>query len=553
MVEATLQDQAKLHMAVLQEAYKWLMLDDPDCPKATVRTGMPTQEELAGIREQSRWFAKYQPFYISALSNRQNYTVGSGHRYTVRAKEDQEVDADTLAKAKAEIDEFREREGWQFRQQEMQCRFDRDGEVFLRMFVGSDGRLRVRFIEPEHIATPPGQLGNTRIRSGVEHADGDVETPVTYYYQVDPQRPDRFDTIDASEIQHRKAGVDCTWPRGLPLCEAAAINDNLRRSLKLLRNITTAAGIQTAIAIVRKHAASSTKSVQEYAAAAATRQVSDGETMRDYQRFPSGAVVDLPNGVEYDFPAGGIDVTKFAAGVQAELRAISAALAMPEFMLTADASNANYASTMVAEGPAVKMFERLQAQTIWYDAAILRRVVAVAEDAGRLPAGISQMVAIEAEAPITQARDRLAEAQADQILLVNGVASPQSVAGRHGYDWAQERQLMDQAEEETGTGIVDGDPDDPEATPDATPTPDIDTSGETDIQKLGLNGAQIDSLLAIVDQVGAGTMEKDTAQAVMAVAFPFIGAEQLRTLIATLRARKVTSPTTEIGHGEETQ
>ena len=38
--------------------------------------------------------------------------------------------------------------------------------------------------------------------------------------------------------------------------------------------------------------------------------------------------------------------------LQAELRAIAARLVMPEFMLTSDASNANYASTMVAEGPA---------------------------------------------------------------------------------------------------------------------------------------------------------------------------------------------------------
>ena len=40
--------------------------------------------------------------------------------------------------------------------------------------------------------------------------------------------------------------------------------------------------------------------------------------------------------------------------LQAELRAIASRLVMPEFMLTSDASNANYASTMVAEGPAVQ-------------------------------------------------------------------------------------------------------------------------------------------------------------------------------------------------------
>ena len=41
---------------------------------------------------------------------------------------------------------------------------------------------------------------------------------------------------------------------------------------------------------------------------------------------------------------------------------------MPEFMFTSDASNANYSSTLVAEGPAVKMFERLQASMIEQDA-----------------------------------------------------------------------------------------------------------------------------------------------------------------------------------------
>ena len=55
--------------------------------------------------------------------------------------------------------------------------------------------------------------------------------------------------------------------------------------------------------------------------------------------------------MEYDFPARGLDASSFVAVLQAELRAIAARLVMPEFMFTSDASNANYASTMVAEGP----------------------------------------------------------------------------------------------------------------------------------------------------------------------------------------------------------
>lgn len=521
-------------LALLREALEWLTRDDPDWPKPLWRIGVPTDADLTAMRDQSRWFARRQPFYVSALTNRQNYVVGSGHRYTVRARSGQDIDAETLAAVLGEIEQFTEREAWQFRQQESQWRFDRDGEVFLRMFTGSDGRLSVRYIEPEQIATPPGHSGEF-VRCGIEHVPGDVETPLAYYYRPDTMRPDRYERIEAGKIQHRKAGVDSTWPRGLPLCESAAINENLRRSWKLLRNITTVAGIQAAVAIVRSHARTGGGSVQEYATRAATHQVTDGQTTRDYQHFPPGAVVDLPPGVQYDFPAGGIDVTRFSAGVQAELRAIAAALNMPEFMLTADASNANYASTMVAEGPAVKMFERLQSQAIWEDTAILRRVIESAESAGRLPDGISRMVILDAEAPITQARNRLAEAQADQILLVQGVVSPQSVAARHGYDWQQERQLQDEAEEESGMALAGDVGDEPTGEPEA-PTVQTETKG-SDVQASGLNGAQISSMVEITQAVAAATMTKDTAKAVLQVSFPLTAKDMIDRIVDGIEVR----------------
>jgi len=447
------QDALAKPLVTLQEAIQWLARDDPDYPKPTVRSsGIPTAEELRMLRDESRWFARRQPFYISALVNRINYLVGSGHRYTIRARKGQEIDDQTLERATGEIEEFTERVGWQFRQEEIQRRLDRDGEAFLRFFRLADGRLDIRFIEPERIRTPPGHLANPPVRSGVEHAPGDEETAVAYWYQSDPSRPDRFERIEAAEIQHRRAGVDSTWPRGLPLSEGIA--DNLRRSWKLLRNITTVAGIQAAIAIVRKHNRATGGTVQEYAARAAQQNnPGTGTATEDYQRFVPGAIVDTPSGVEYDFPAGGIDVAKFTAGVQAELRAMASALVMPEFMLTADASNANYSSTMVAEGPSVKNFERLQSSIIWADCEVLRRVLQEAESAGRLPEGLHRMVVIDGEAPLTQARDRLAEAQADEIHVRNGAMSPQTMAGRDGRDWGQERELMDAAEEATGIGL----------------------------------------------------------------------------------------------------
>ena len=112
-------------------------------------------------------------------------------------------------------------------------------------------------------------------------------------------------------------------------------------------------------------------------------------------------------GTDYEFPAAAIDAASYVAVLQAELRAIAARLVMPEFMFTSDASNANYSSTMVAEGPAVKMFDRLQRDMIEDDIELLFRVVGHAVVAGRLPADALSAVDIRAIAPTLAVRDRL--------------------------------------------------------------------------------------------------------------------------------------------------
>ena len=107
---------------------------------------------------------------------------------------------------------------------------------------------------------------------------------------------------------------------------------------------------------------------------------------------------------------------------------------MPEFMFTSNAQNANYSSTMVAEGPAVKMFDRLQQDMIEDDVELLFRVVGYAVAAGRLPAEAPAAVNIQAIAPTLAVRDRLRDAQADQILVRNGAMSAATMAMRHGLD-----------------------------------------------------------------------------------------------------------------------
>ena len=141
------------------------------------------------------------------------------------------------------------------------------------------------------------------------------------------------------------------------------------------------------------------------------------------------------------------------AVLQAELRAIASRLVMPEFMLTSDASNANYASTMVAEGPAVRMFQRLQQDMVEDDREVMRRVLAAAADAGRLAREALDLVEIQAVPPSLAVRDRLKEAQADQILLRNGAMSVQTRAMRHGLEPDKEAELIRQPAEWPKTNV----------------------------------------------------------------------------------------------------
>lgn len=397
-----------------------------------------TDRDLAAIRDESRWFAANHPFAAAALEVRASYIVGTGHTYSIRPKPGIAIDDDDVRRIEAEIVDFTERNLWQHRQIENQIRLDRDGEVFIRVF-DVNGRLAVRYIEPELVTAPPGE--NAPL--GIVLDPRDAETVSGYWVRWPGMRPEN-ELLPAESVQHRKLNADLSMPRGIPTL--FAVRANLRRAWKLLRNMTTVASIQAAVAAVRMHGATNAGSVQQFTMQ--MQQVPRSErTPRTYEQFEPGTILDVAPGIDVKFPAEGINIANYVQGVQAELRAVAARLAMPEYMLSGDASNANYASTLVAEGPAVKMFERLQSYTIWWDTELLRRALLLAERYGRLPVGVTEAVVIDAEAPLTQSRNRLAEAQADQILMTMGIVSPQTVAARHGYDYRQEKALMDEAEE----------------------------------------------------------------------------------------------------------
>ncbi len=250
--------------------------------------------------------------------------------------------------------------------------------------------------------------------------------------------------IETDDVQHRRANVDFNVKRGVPLY--APVRKNLRRAERLLRNMSVVAEIQSAIALIRKHRGASRSGIEQFVATNSVAGVSDpshssGRT-RHYSQYGPGTILDAPAGMEYDFPARGLDASSFVVVLQAELRAIAARLVMPEFMFTSDASNANFASTLVAEGPAMKMFERLQMSMVEQDKAVMRRVIDNAIAAGKLPRNVLDFVHLQVVPPSLHVRDQLQQAKIDRIAFNHGILSPQTWSQHLGLDYDQEQKNL---------------------------------------------------------------------------------------------------------------
>lgn len=415
---------------------RWTRLGGDGVPGWTAGAAYADEQQLGEIRAQCRSLALSNEFAINGHENRISYIVGTGHTYRVTARKGHTAPEATLRDVQAVLDDFVRTNKWHQRQQEIVRRKDRDGECFLRFFVAPDGTTHIRFVEPDQVATPAEQAGEPAANLGIQTDPHDVETVLGYW--IDGR------LVDAAEIQHRKLGVDANVKRGLPLY--CPVRKNLRRAEKLLRNMSVVAEIQSAIALIRKHLGATGAGIEQFVQNQADLSVTSQATGRTshFRRYGPGTILDAVAGTEYEFPAAGIDAGRYVVVLQAELRAIASRLVMPEFMLTSDASNANYASTMVAEGPAVKMFERLQHDMLEDDLEVMWRVVRSAVEGGRLSPEVLGSIDIRGIAPTLAVRDRLRDAQADQILLRNGAMSAQTMAMRHGLDPEQEQGLIAQ-------------------------------------------------------------------------------------------------------------
>lgn len=411
-----------------------------------------TDESIAQTIRKHRLQEESNPYARNLYQNRINYIIGSGTKYKVRAN-NKSGRSRFASAVSVFVRDWLSENNWDELQQEVTHRTDRDGECFARIFrLRNSGMAVVRIVEPFQVRTPDSMLEDTDVQFGVRFDPKDAIVPKTYYVFYGPE-PTDYETVPAEEMIHFKGNVDANAVRGLPIANAAYTA--LEYASKLLRNMAVVTTIQASVAMIRKHGSNKPETVKNFRDFRdATPAGANGQTpftMLEYAGQPR--ILDTTSGYDYEFPAVQIDVSKMVAALQASLRAAASSVQMPEFMLTADASNANYSSSMVSEGPAVRSFGRAQNFFAQGFLEILYRSVLWAMRSGRIPdplgsgATVSQLkelIEIRPIHPELKTKKNKEETDKRKVLRDDGILSPQQWALEEDLDYEEQQALIEQ-------------------------------------------------------------------------------------------------------------
>lgn len=474
------------------------ILDDRDSPSSEDPFLEATLDDIhsyCGIGEdRSR-----TPWGCNAMENRGYYTVDTGHTYVVKPRDE---NADPDSQSVRRVEEFLElwqlENDWSNRQEEVSHRLDQHGEVFDVMRYDTDGMLRLGFVEPTDLETDPKSIYQQYDDSdkefidllGIRRTNDIFFEPHSYFVdglqqgiwlgdfkffmkqaRAERQMVPDFRQITRSMrslIYYRRRNVTSVQPRGLTFFWT--VRDELRWSKLLLGNLMRISAFQSAIGALRTiNDTVSADAVRQYLASAQDgTKASQSETMDS----PAPMVVTKPASIKWEFPDTGLGNSNHIEVLVQLLRAASSGMRLPEFMLTANVSEGNFASTLVSEGPYHKAIRRAQHQMIREDLQIMDAALRYAAESGNFDLTMADVEAVKVEAkpPRVQTRNRQEDFEINQKLWEDGLLSGKDLLASEGYEYRpQHAQIQLERNEELPP---------PVATRKTTTGPDPDMSGD---------------------------------------------------------------------------
>jgi hypothetical protein len=407
----------------------------------------------------------------NAMNNRKYYIVDEGHHVTVKPKDStQDVNSPSVLRVKAFLDDWMTENNWYSRQADISERLDKHGEAFDLLHYQSDGMLKTYIAEPYDLDDDPDSKFKDSEDSDLEFYDkfgvrrtNDIRfRPVSYfidgdwyndlsYYTTKKTLPDRSQLAESLEmlVQHRKRNVSASKTRGLTLFWP--VRDELTWSKRLLSNLMRVSSFQAAFGAIRTisdiHGADAVKSYL------ATMQGGTGSSGQQEQfNFPAAAVVTKPKGISYEFPETGLGASNHIEVLVQLLRACASGMRLPEFMLTANVSEGNFASTLVSEGPFHKGMRFEQNQMVDEDLRIIYQALRWAAQSGKHTLTMEDVdaVVIEVKKPRVQTRNRQEDFEVNQKLWESSLLSGKDHLGAEGQDYdSQQAQIEKERKEES--------------------------------------------------------------------------------------------------------
>lgn len=385
-------------------------------------------EERAELRDQVRKLVRENPHARNILRLLEAYVVGEGLRLSFDLQNDSTTEPNL---EKVEVfhrlwHQFLEANKAHFSFQEYARRVWRDGECFLRIYADGSWPPQVRFIDPEWI----GATSSEPDTQGVETEAGDVET-VRYYLKIDPKNGELIERIDAKEILHSRIGVDSNEKRGISFF--ASMMYSLDQFQQWQETELRARKLQSSIVLWRKVQGGPAQA-NAMAESARTGTLPGLQQEMNQERVRPGTILTTSAGTEIKFLQPDTNFSDAVPLGRMLLLGIASGAGIPEFMLTSDASNGNYASTMVAEGPAVKLFQCEQNYFCGEFERLWKRLMHEAVIQGQVDENVLQRVETHWSKPELISRDRPRERQADVALVKAKVISRAVVQRKENLD-----------------------------------------------------------------------------------------------------------------------
>lgn len=408
--------------------------------------------QLKQVRDRARLIARNNEYAIAAINACKAYVVGTGFKYLVVPRRERSLPDRVIEPIQEVIDLFTEHNRMADIESELVYRLHVEGEAFLRVFPGENGVVQIRFIEPELVRAPSDTSASPEDSFGIKCHPEDMQERIGYWVIERPWIDTTPELVPAEEIIHLRMNVESNSKRGLPTIYA--VETNLRAAEDVLASMIALAKTRAKIGMIRTVEDSPPQAIEELVKSAADGTITDKFTGRNQtvERFSYGTVLTASGNVKYEFPSLGAGANDLIEILKVNLRAIAARFGISEIMMSADPSNSNYASSLTAEAPATKAFERFQnlltgalgTRRTRPERSLCWKQLSHAAEIGLIEPDLLQHITIQVQPPTVQARDKASEANTHKTYLDMGAISLATVRADIGVDDKKEQAQIEQ-------------------------------------------------------------------------------------------------------------